>query len=74
MFHKYKDEKNIQNFSQETSRDETTQKLKHIWEDNINVNLNKMGYKDVHWNNQAQNRVQQKGLMNRVMNFGFHER
>jgi hypothetical protein len=36
-------EKFIQNFGQKTSKENTTWNTKHIWEDNITVDLRKVG-------------------------------
>jgi hypothetical protein len=41
---------------------------RHMWEDNIKIDLRKIGWGDMGWIDLAQNRKQWRALVNTVMN------
>jgi hypothetical protein len=44
------------------------------WEDNIKMDLRKMGIDGMNWIQLAQDRVQWRALVNTVMNLRFHKK
>jgi hypothetical protein len=62
------DEKCIKNVDWKASREETTWKIRHKWEDNIKKDLREIGFRDVDWIHLAQDWDQWRVLMNAVMN------
>jgi hypothetical protein len=51
-----------------TLREETTQKTRHKWEDNIRMDLRERGWEGVDWIHLAQDRDQWSAVVNTVMN------
>jgi hypothetical protein len=43
------------------------ERLRHIWEDNLKINLREMGWCGVNWIHLAQDRYQWRALMNKVI-------
>jgi hypothetical protein len=44
------------------------QRPRHVWEDNIKMNLRELGWCGINWIYQAQDRGKCSALVNRVMN------
>ena len=62
-------ERRIQDFGGETQGKETLGRLRHRWEDNIKMDLQKVGCGGMDWIELAQYRDRWRGLLNTVMNF-----
>jgi hypothetical protein len=54
------------------ARRKETARPRHRWENNIKIDLRKVGWGGMDWIDLAQDRGQWRTLVNTAMNFGFH--